>query len=96
MAVLEQHISLLQRTLQKTDVELIDEGLEIVHNSGSIAQALATNLNQAHKKLARRSRADSSTSGSSDGSRRSSREVSELATLAEATPTTGKSIFACV
>lgn len=93
MAVLEQHISLLHKTLQKSDIEIIDDGMEIVQHSGDIAQALATNLNSAYKKLARRSRAESTTSGSSDGSRRSSREVGEntATPLTEGPKTAGRS-----
>ena len=70
MAVLEQHISLLQRTLcqQKTDSELMDEGLEIIEHSSEIAQNLALKLSQVQKRLANRSRTNSSASGSSDGS----------------------------
>ena len=68
MAVLEQHISLLQKMLcqQKTDVELRDEGLEIIEHSSEIAQKLALKLSQVHKNLASRSRTNSSSSGSSD------------------------------
>ena len=70
MAVLEQHISLLQRTLcqEKTDWELMDEGREIIKYSSEIAQKLALNLSQVQKRLANRSRSNSSASGSSDGS----------------------------
>ena len=87
MADLEQHISALQLTLQKSDdAVLVDEGMEIVKNSGDIAQCLASKLSEVKKKLARRSRADSSASGSSSGSsRRSSAEISEIVPVKEAT-----------
>jgi hypothetical protein len=77
MAVLEQQLSLLQTTLQQgTDDELLDEGMEIIQNSGTIAHNLASNLTMVHKKLAHRPRADSSASGSSDASsKRSSGEM---------------------
>ena len=77
MAVLEQQLSLLQTTLQqRTDDELLDEGMEIIQNSGTIARNLASNLTTVHKKLAHRPRADSSASGSSDASsKRSSGEM---------------------
>lgn len=68
MAALEQHISLLQKTLceQKTEVELMDEGKELVEHSSEIAQQLALNLSQTQQKLVSRS------SGSSNGSSRRS------------------------
>ena len=80
MAVLEQHISLLQRTLcqQITDSELMDEGLEIIEHSSEIAQNLALNLSQVQKRLANRSRTNSSASGSSDGRPSSGGEVSHM------------------
>ena len=80
MVVLEQHISLLQRTLcqQITDSELMDEGLEIIEHSSEIAQNLALNLSQVQKRLANRSRTNSSASGSSDGRPSSGGEVSHM------------------
>lgn len=76
MAFLEQQLGLLQSTLQKKTDSLLDEGMEIVQNSGSIVQELATNLTTVQKKFARRSRADSNASRCSDtSSKRSSGEM---------------------
>lgn len=75
MAFLEQQLSLLQSTLQKKTDSLLDEGMEIVQNSGAIVQELATNLTTVQKKFARRSRTDSSASRGSDTSKRSSGEM---------------------
>ena len=76
MAFLEQQLSLLQSTLQKKTDSLLDEGMEIVQNSGAIVQELATNLTTIQKKFARRSRTDSSASrGNDTSSKRSSGEM---------------------
>ena len=86
MTVLEQHISMLQKTLQESDdANIVDEGLVIVESSACIAKRLVLELSQVQEKLVvSRSRSGSSgsstsvTSGSSnDSSRRNSREVSE-------------------
>ena len=78
MTFLQQQLSLLESTLQKKDEYLLDEGMEIVHHSSDIVCELASNLDTVHKKLARRSRADSTASGSSDGSKRNSGEMESL------------------
>jgi hypothetical protein len=84
-AVLEQQISQLQSLLQRPDC-IIDDGLEVVQQSGALSQRLASSLNDVQKKLARRSRADSGTSLGSDSSgdsRCSSGELSALPPLPE-------------
>ena len=67
MAVLEQQLSLLQTILrQKTDIELLDEGMDVIEKSGTTAHELASKLSTVKNKLARRSRADSASSRSRD------------------------------
>lgn len=69
MAVLEQQLSLLQTILrQKTDIELLDEGMDIIEKSGTTVHELASKLSTVKNKLGRRSRADSASSRSSDSS----------------------------
>ena len=86
MTFLQQQLSLLESTLQMKDgYDLLDEGMEIVHHSSDIVLELASNLDTVHKKLARRSRADSTASGSSDGSKRNSGEMENLAVPLPAT-----------
>lgn len=69
IATLEQHISLIQKTLcqQTTDIELVEESKELIEHSSEFAQQLALNLSQAQKRLVSRSRTNSSASGSSGG-----------------------------
>ena len=84
MALLEQQASLLQSTLQKkpdSDFQLLDEGVEIIQKSDDIVQELASNFSKLLKRFARRSRTDSTASGSSDSSKRSSGDVDNTDSL---------------
>ena len=66
-AVLEQHLSMLKRTLDgEGDPE--DEGIEIVRHIRESAHGLASDLHAAHEKLARQTRSNSSETLSSGSS----------------------------
>jgi len=64
-AVLEQHVSLLQRAL---DGEL-QEALEVLHVTALVLQGMGSKLSEAHERLARR---PPDPTNSSDGGSRSS------------------------
>ena len=64
-AVLEQHVSLLQRALDGEQ----EEALEVLRVTGMVVQGMGTKLSEAHERLARRS---PDSSNSSDGDSRPS------------------------
>ena len=64
LAALEQHVSLLQRTLDGEN-DMQDESLELLSNTEKIVQDLASKLHEAHQKLSTRFLTNSNSSCSS-------------------------------